>query len=198
MNENRYYVYEHVRPDRGEVFYVGKGFGRRANQMKQRNRYHLFIQEKMVRLGTCVEVRIVADRLTEAEAFQLERERIAIWRADGVDLVNMTDGGEGASGCIKPESARRKQSLLMKGVPKTPEQRAKMSATHMGKPKKRGAKHPPRTDEHRANLSKALQGRKSWNKGCTGLVSEETRSKMSASAKARKVREKAERDGVLL
>ena len=45
----KFYVYEHWRPDRGECFYVGKGHGRRAYDMRRgRNRWHKFMQEKLV------------------------------------------------------------------------------------------------------------------------------------------------------
>lgn len=74
--KNIFYVYEHWRPDRGECFYVGKGKGGRANELRHnRNRFHKFIQAKLSRLGTAVEVRIISDCLSESEAFALERER---------------------------------------------------------------------------------------------------------------------------
>jgi hypothetical protein len=93
----KFYVYEHWRPDRDECFYVGKGFGRRANVMYARNRHHTAIQAKLSRLSMCVEVRLVAEALSEEEAFKLECERIAFWRSAGMDLANLTRGGEGTS-----------------------------------------------------------------------------------------------------
>lgn len=107
---NIFYVYEHWRPDRDECFYVGKGKGGRANELRHnRSRLHKFIQAKLSRLGTAVEVRVVAAGLSEPEAFAMERERIAFWRADGADLANWTNGGEGPSGYKQtPEHRQRR------------------------------------------------------------------------------------------
>jgi hypothetical protein len=119
---NIFYVYEHWRPDRGECFYVGKGKGRRANELRyNRNRFHKFIQAKLSRLGTTVEVRIVANGLNESEAFVLERERIALLRADGADLANRTDGGEGPSGYKQSLEHRQKRGATRRAYYSTPE-----------------------------------------------------------------------------
>lgn len=93
-----FYVYEHWRLDRDECFYVGKGKGNRAYNMRDRNAHHRAIMEKLSREGSGMEVRMVATGLTEDEAFALEVERIAFWRAAGADLANKTNGGEGTSG----------------------------------------------------------------------------------------------------
>jgi hypothetical protein len=185
-----FYVYEHWRPDRGECFYVGKGRGNRANLMKRRNKHHKAIQEKLVRLGMCVEVRLVAHSLSEAEAFDLEKKRIALWRFENCDLANMTDGGEGTSG-------HRAERTL--------EWRAKLSTAKKGKcnyklvmasaAAKRGKPHTP---EHRAAISAAakkrfenLDVREKFRLCSVGrIVSEESRKKMSEAAKARRQREK--------
>lgn len=117
-----FYVYEHWRPDRQECFYVGKGKGGRANELRHnRNRFHKFIQAKLSRLGTAVEVRIVFNGLSESEAFTLERERIAFWRADGADLANWTDGGEGPSGYKQSPEHRRKRGAAKRAYYSTTE-----------------------------------------------------------------------------
>lgn len=110
-----FYVYEHWRLDRDECFYVGKGRGRRAYGMVQRNSHHRAIQAKLSRIGSSMEVRIVADGLTERQAFDLEVERIAFWKNAGADLTNMTDGGEGATGHITTEETRIKIGAAAKG-----------------------------------------------------------------------------------
>jgi hypothetical protein len=189
--KSNFYVYEHWRPDRGECFYVGKGRGRRANIMKRRNKHHRAIQEKLARLGMCVEVKIVGHGLSEDEAFELEKKRIAFWRSENCDLANMTDGGEGTTG-HKPVM--------------TSEWRAKLSAAKKGKSNyklvmaaaaaKRGKPHTP---EHRAAISAAAKERfkdpavREKFRLCSAdkIVSEESRKKMSEAAKARCQREKA-------
>jgi hypothetical protein len=128
-------VYEHWRPDTDEPFYVGCGSGRRANQTRHhRTAYHKEVQETLARLGYCVEVRLVRAGLTQEEGWALEVERIAFWRAAGVDLVNQTDGGPGVKGCAP-----------------SPETRAKMGASQRTR---------VRTAEHYAKVSAALTGRK--------------------------------------
>lgn len=97
MSENRvFYVYEHWRPDTGECFYVGKGKGRRAWKMRDRNSHHTSIVSKLTSLGMCVDVRIISSDLSECDAFTLEATKIAEYGRD--NLANLTDGGEGLSG----------------------------------------------------------------------------------------------------
>jgi len=142
-----YYVYEHWRLDRDECFYVGKGRAGRAYSMKNRNRHHQAIVAKLSRIGSAFDVKMVAVGLTEVDAFALEIERIVFWREAGVDLTNMTSGGEGVSGFhhseetkavwsaqrkgrVVPEEGRLKRSSTMKGVPKSKEHAA--NAGRMG------------------------------------------------------------------
>jgi NUMOD3 motif len=134
MKNNNFYVYEHWRPDRGECFYVGKGRGKRANILVGRNLHHMAIQAKLGRLGLCVEIRLVKSGLMEDEAFALECERIAFWRADGADLANMTDGGEGASGRMLSDESRKKISLSNKGRVLSAEIKAKIALASAGRP----------------------------------------------------------------
>lgn len=142
----KYYVYEHWRLDRDECFYVGKGKGNRAYQMRDRNRHHKAIMAKLSREGFAVEVKIVASGLTEQESFNLEIERIAFWRQEGVDLANITIGGEGASGLKHSDETKRLWSEQRKGRHVPPEGRIKRSETMKGVPKSK---------EHAARAGKA-------------------------------------------
>jgi len=124
--DSNFYVYEHWRLDREECFYVGKGKGRRAYDMKRRrNGHHKAIMLKMGRIGSSVEVRIVADGLTENEAFETEKERIQFWRNAGIDLANLTNGGEGTSGFNFSQESRVKMSYAKKNM--SQEQRDKIA-----------------------------------------------------------------------
>lgn len=148
--KSNFYVYEHWRLDRDECFYVGKGHGNRAYDMRRgRNRHHKAIVAKMHRIGSSVEVRIVADGLVEAEAFQIERERIKFWRNAGADLANLTDGGEGTVGFKMSNETKAKLSEISKNMPQeqrdkiaaaarniSDETRAKMSVAKKNMPKK--------------------------------------------------------------
>lgn len=184
--QNNFYVYEHWRPDRDECFYVGKGRGKRANAMYKRNKHHQAIQEKLARLGMCVEVRIVASSLTEEEAFALEQERIKFWRSENIDLANMTDGGEGTSGHkpnITPEW-RKKLSDARKG-------KAPLKAIEASAALKRGKPH---SLEHSRKISEAQkirfkdpEVREKFRLAAVGrVISDETRLKMSLAAKNRR------------
>jgi hypothetical protein len=203
----QFYVYEHWRMDREECFYVGKGKGRRAYNMKHRTAFHKAIQGKVLRIGSAIEVRIVASGLSETEAFSLERERIAMWRSDGVDLANMTDGGEGRAGIIVSLETREKLRKAHLGKPKSAEHcrhvseskkgkapyrpgyvvseatRQKMREKSLGQPS--SVKGIPRSAEVRAKISAAHKGKPSPMRGIPR--SAETCRKISAANMGRKM-----------
>lgn len=173
-----FYIYEHWRPDRDEPFYVGKGKGGRANLMSRRNRHHKAIQLKLHRLGMAVEVRIVFTSLAEEEAFILERDRIKMWAVRGIDLANMTIGGEGPAGRRLTDDHKRKISETSKGRKNPPiseETRRKMSEAKKGKKLRLGAKL---SDETKKKISLSNMGK---SKGKGRVKSEEHRRKISIS-----------------
>ena len=212
-----FYVYEHWRLDRDECFYVGKGKGSRAYSVKDRNRHHKAICAKLSREGFAMEVRMVATGLSEEEAFSLERDRIKFWRDAGIDLVNLTDGGEGLSGYRMTEEAKQHLSKINKGKPTafkgrhhTEEAKAILSAKAKirGAPKlsretiekiaefHRGRKRPSETC---FKISQAKKGKPSWAKGKPSKLkgnklSLETRQKM-AEVKRKYWQDKREREG---
>ena len=174
-----FYVYEHWRPDRDECFYVGKGRGKRANAMYGRNRYHKFIQDKLSKMGLCVEVRIYKGQLTEEESFKIEVERIAFWKSYGIDLVNLTDGGEGQFGRRLSEDAKKRIGESSKarnaGIKHSDATKRKMSEAAKGRvPHNKGKKLSPEQIER---LRQANIGRR---------LSDEIRVKMSLAHKGRK------------
>lgn len=173
-----FYVYEHWRPDRDEPFYIGKGKGSRANLMSRRNLHHKAIQAKLRRMGMAIEVRIVVAGLTEEEAFILERDRIAMWTLNGIDLANMTIGGEGPAGRNLSEGHKKKISESNKGRKKPPiseETRRKISEARKGKKPRLGAKL---SDETKKRISASKMG-KSIGKGV--IKSKEHRKKIADS-----------------
>lgn len=133
-----YYVYEHLRNDTNEVFYVGKGKDYRANSKKNRNAYW----KNVVNKAGGFTVRFVAENIDDEElAYFCEEERIDQLKRLGIVLTNLTIGGEGASGGEnhhmwgKPHPRRGMPSILkgryvgelnpmygkvgaMKGIPK--------------------------------------------------------------------------------
>jgi hypothetical protein len=137
-----FYVYEHWRPDRDVCFYVGKGKGPRARNFGKRNPVYGTVIAELAALGMCVEVRMVASGLTEAEAFDVERARIKFWRSVGIELTNRTDGGDGRSGFIRPlgirlsEAAKIKVSEARKGMKFSDEHCERLSRQKIGRPRK--------------------------------------------------------------
>lgn len=104
----KYYVYKHLRKDTREVFYVGKGEGNRHKSKIGRNPYWKNIVEKH---GLIIEIIEYFD--AEKLAFEAEARLIAsIGRKDlgKGPLVNMSDGGEGASGAVRTLEQRKTYS----------------------------------------------------------------------------------------
>jgi len=87
-----FYVYIHRKATTCEIFYVGKGTGRRAWTSKSRNVYWHQVVKKH---GLVVE--IVLDGLQEWAALELEIDCIALHGRKNTgygSLINLTDGGD--------------------------------------------------------------------------------------------------------
>lgn len=82
-----YYTYAHIKPD-GEIFYIGKGSGRRAWSKESRNPHWNNIVAKYG-----FDAQILGEFDTEEEAFKEEIELIAHFGKFG-KLCNMTGGGD--------------------------------------------------------------------------------------------------------
>lgn len=165
-----YYTYI-WRDAAGVPFYVGKGKGKRASDIKQRSREFKDIHAT----GGCY-VDIVDWFIHESQAHALEVELIEQYgrRDMGGTLVNKTDGGEGVSGLSAEGRAKISASKVgKKRGPLTEEHRAKMSAALKGRP----GKSP--SAEARAKISAALSGKPGTPHSL------ETRARMSANASRR-------------
>ncbi len=132
----KFYVYRHIRLDTGEPFYVGKGSGFRAYDMKwQRNKYHHAIQGVSE-----VKAQIIADGLSEQEAFDLEVETITVYKCLGYCSANFTAGGTGGAtrtGQKHTEETKRKISVTLQGKKHT------MLRRQRQRDAKLGVKHSP-------------------------------------------------------
>lgn len=128
---------------------------------------------------------VLAFAETKEDADEIEKEYIELARLKyGDKCVNLADGGVNYVHKVgefkhSPE-ARAKMSAARKGKPKSEEWKRKMSEAMTG------VKH---SEEQRRKNSESHKGQIPWNKGLTGIYSEETRKKMSDSAKRRKISE---------
>jgi hypothetical protein len=90
MSENNAYVYGHYKADTGELFYIGKGTGKRAWTKSGRSTYWSRVVNKHK-----FTVKLLHENLTEDEAFNKEIELIADARHNNIQLVNVSNGGNG-------------------------------------------------------------------------------------------------------
>jgi hypothetical protein len=110
-----FYVYEHYEIGSTEPFYVGKGHGDRAYQKRSKRKNALW--HEIVSLCGGFEVKFVAENMSEIDALWLETMCIACWGRRNIgegNLINLTDGGEGASGAVRSIYTKRSISTKMK------------------------------------------------------------------------------------
>jgi hypothetical protein len=94
-DENKYYVYEWIRLDTNEPFYIGKGKGCRWRVLTRGNNKHFNNIVKSIP----VVVNILHSNLNEKTAFEYECYYIWYYRDYiGYNITNINDGGEGNSG----------------------------------------------------------------------------------------------------
>ncbi len=149
MNSTRFYVYEHLRNDTGAIFYVGKGVGNRSNLSSRRNQHW----KRIVAKAGGFSVRIASKNLNEELAFLVEIERIDQLKRIGVNLCNMTNGGEGLSGYVVTDRVRKKLRERMLGNKISVGRKLneltkeKMSAVLIGNKRSLGRVHSKETKE---------------------------------------------------
>jgi hypothetical protein len=162
-------VYAHVRPDTKAIFYVGKGTQYRLRQRSNRNPHW----HRIVNKCGDFDVVILREGMREQEALDFEILEIKRLRGNGVDLCNMTDGGDGISGykftaevLARLSIARKGRPSPRKGTSPSAESREKMRQAKLGRKlsdehraKLRMRKMPPASAETRAKISMALTGK---------------------------------------
>lgn len=142
---NNFYVYQHRRLDTGEVFYVGKGYNKRAFSKHSRSSHWYNIVNK-----SDYKVEFVDINLDEETAFELEIFTIEFYGRKDLGLgtlINLTDGGDGVSNPSK--EIRIKIGNANRGKTLSTEIKEKMSIAQSNK-----------SEEYRNKISKSLKGRK--------------------------------------
>lgn len=180
-----FYVYQHLNPQNGEPFYVGKGQGKRAFAKHNRNRYW----NNKVQCYGGFEVKFIAKELDEELAFIVEMEAIDLYKRLGHKLANITNGGEGASGMVHSEETKRKIAEKATGRKGffgphhfTEEAREKIIASNKRRittqkmKEKSTFKGMSHTEQHKEKMRKLMKGR---------VFSEETLQKMREAQRKR-------------
>jgi hypothetical protein len=153
-------VYIHRRLNDDEVFYVGVGKHQRRAYSKARRNAHWY--NVVNKYG--YSVIITHKNICYEEALSIEKYLVAFYGRKDLgngNLVNKTDGGDGALGAIVSDETRAKRSLFFKGRRHSEETKAIMSIAQSN-----------RSDETRRKISAAKKGKPR---------SAETKSKISLS-----------------
>jgi len=193
-----FFAYVHAKPDAIDafgVFYVGKGKDSRHKVFQNRNNCHQSIVKKygqdQILIGKI-------DCSDEHTAFELEKGIIKCLKRMGVQLVNFTNGGDGAAGwkhsnetklkigaanaiALKgrklPDAVKAKVSAAGVGRVVSEETRFKISIAQKGVPRKR------HTEEWKRLMSERVSGK---NHPLYGKpMSEETKQKIRETKKLR-------------
>jgi hypothetical protein len=106
--DRSFYVYFHRRNDTGEVFYVGKGRGNRAEDVTGRT-------HKWYKIACAVgrTVEYVKTDMTEQAALRLERDVIAALRRIDLKIVNVASGGAMYVPVKEPRSPSNRAQLIL-------------------------------------------------------------------------------------
>lgn len=151
--EEGFFTYAHFRKSDGRIFYIGKGRNNRHLKKDNRNEYW---RRTVLKHGLSVEKLAIWE--TEKEAFEHEKFLIWCFRDMGVQLANLTSGGDGLA---NPSIATRLK-LSQNNAMRKPEIAVKISLARKG---------VKLSEDHSKKISQGLTGRK---------LSDATRAKMSA------------------
>lgn len=171
-NDTISYIYALCDPRNTAIRYVGKSIKPKErykghlsqSSLKSNSHKNNWIKE-LLKLGLKPELAILECVYSSEECTWEERERAWIARIrniGGPKLTNNTDSGEGVTGVVISEEARRKRAERMTGMKMPPGTGAKISASNKGR---------KFTAEHRKNITKGQKNR--WKN-----ASEEDKKKM--------------------
>lgn len=183
---NNFYVYAWVREDYDTYFYIGKGYKNRCYKTKCRSKHF----QNILKHTNC-HVKLIKENLTESEALEFEIKTLKDlvenqgysievtdfpFKNPTKHLVNKTWGGEGTSGF----SFKQSEETIRKRVAKNTGQRRTNEQLKRMKDAANKRMENPNEKERLYRLGKDSAGR---------IVSDETKEKISASNKGRKLSE---------
>lgn len=149
------YVYQHVRLDTNEIFYIGISKSKKYNRAYlkiRRNPYWTNIINK-----TQYKIEIIKDNISWEQACIIEKELIAKYgRKDnntGI-LTNMTDGGEGKVNVVYTEEQKEKLKNQFKNLERTDKWKDNIKIA------KTGTKH---SEETKQKISQSNKGKHTNN-----------------------------------
>ena len=155
------YVYQHIRLDKNEIFYIGIGSD---NNYQRAHKYGRNKHWNNVVNKTEYTVEIIYDNLTWNDACEKEKELIKRYGRFDLNtghLTNKTDGGDSNFGFVFTEEHKAKLRKAHTGK--------KLSKEHCEKISKSNKGHKNYnlivTEETKRKMSKALKGKASWIKG---------------------------------
>ena len=161
---NRFYIYAHTKTTDNSVFYVGRGTGNRCANKRNRNPHWNHIVAKHGFFSEIIEDNLTSDEANIQEKFWINKFKMA-----GNKLCNLTDGGGGLSGRVRPEVEKESIRNALIGIKKPELVRQKMlgnknalGMSHSDETKMKvsiAQKDKPKSEEHKQKLSEALKGR---------------------------------------
>ena len=167
---NHFFTYMLIDPRNGVPFYIGKGQHRRIEchfrEARTTTKNHPKLQKirKIESLGLSVIVRKVEENVSDADAQDLEMLIIAEVRDKGIQLCNLTDGGDGSAGYKHTPESLRKMSESLTGVPKPESQKEALRAYLLENPihLREGVKEKVSGENHWAYGKPALNLGSKW------------------------------------
>ena len=132
---SEFYVYQHLKADTNDIFYVGKGIGRRAFKKHGRSLYWQRVVNKHN-----IKIEYIAQNLDEELSFLCEQEAIDVYKRRGINLVNHSGGGEGNFNPspeirLKMSLAKKGKQSPRKGIVMSNDQKQKLSDSGKQKPR---------------------------------------------------------------
>lgn len=158
-----YYIYQHIRLDKNEIFYIGisrhnKNFKyKRAAQKDTRNPIWKHIVAKT---DYRYEIILESEDLDFIKAKEIELiAKYGKIKYNTGTLANIADGGEGAFGVIPSKEVLEGRRLRMKGKKLSEETKIKMSKAQLGKTISKETGEKISTSKKGKNLGKTTENK---------------------------------------